>query len=244
MAKLYPFLSYYGSKWRAAKRYPTPTQSLIVEPFAGGAGYACNYPDRKVILCERDPRLAAIWKFLIASSKDDILALPLLGLDASAADLPALPEGGRELIRSWLQGGSRNAKNTFSSMARSNLERNPNTPSFWGAACRDRIAQQVDHIKHWEVLEGDYTGCPNVQASWFIDPPYDNAAGRVYRYHALNYAALGSWCMGRPGQVIVCENEGATWLPFEPVYQTANNWNAKKTKRSVEVMWYRPADAV
>lgn len=242
--KVYPFLSYYGSKWRASKRYPEPSRNLIVEPFAGGAGYACNYADRKVVLCERDPRLAMIWKYLIAASQDDILSLPLLDLDASAADLPKdMPEGGRELIRSWLQGGSRNAKNTFSSMARAKLAKNPKDPSFWGQACRARIAAQVEHISHWEVLDGDYTSCPDVRASWFIDPPYDNAAGRVYRYHQLDYSALGQWCQGRTGQIIVCENQGATWLPFEDLFVTSNNWNSKKTKRSVEVMWHRADDA-
>lgn len=25
------------------------------------------------------------------------------------------------------------------------------------------------------------------------------------------------WCKDRRGQVIVCENAGATWLPFEPL---------------------------
>lgn len=236
--KLHPFMSYYGSKYRAAPRYPAPEHGTIVEPFAGAAGYSLHYPDRRVILVERDPRLAGIWRFLIRSKPEDIMALPLLDLDASIADLPPCDPDGRELIRAWLQGGARNGKNSFSSMARGNLIKNPSTPAFWGAACRARIANQVEAIKHWTIVEGDYSAAPDIMATWFVDPPYNNAAGRVYRFHTIDYPALGTWCRSRAGQTIVCENEGADWLPFQPLYSTANNWNAgAPTKRSVEVVW-------
>lgn len=234
---LYPFLSFYGSKYRAAKRYPPPLFSTIIEPFAGGAGYSLNYESKKVFLVELDPRLAGIWRFLIAAKPDDILSLPLLDLDATINDLPPCDPNGRELIRSWLQGGARNGKNSFSSMAKNNFICNPNTPAFWGRACRARIANQVEKIKHWEIIEGDYTRAPKIEATWFIDPPYNNAAGRVYRYCSLNYHQLGDWVRARSGQIITCENAGADWLPFRPLYQTANNWNSDKGKRSIEVIW-------
>jgi len=44
---LRPFWRYYGGKWRAAPRYPAPRHDLIIEPFAGAAGYAMRYPDQK-----------------------------------------------------------------------------------------------------------------------------------------------------------------------------------------------------
>ncbi len=55
-----PFFSYFGAKWRLAPRYPAPAHRTIVEPFAGSAGYACRYPDHRVILVERDPVIAAL----------------------------------------------------------------------------------------------------------------------------------------------------------------------------------------
>jgi len=234
VSSLRPFLSYYGSKYRAAPRYPVPVHDTIVEPFAGAAGYALRHHERHVVLVERDPRIAGIWRYLIRARPVDVLALPLLALDQTVADLPACDPDGRELIRAWLQGGSRNGKNSFSSMAKRNLLANPNTPSFWSAACRARIASQVDAIKHWTIIEGDYTEAPDIEATWFVDPPYDNAAGRVYRHHDLDYPAVGRWCRTRRGQVLVCENAGATWLPFAPLYNTANAWNG--TKRSTEVL--------
>ena len=55
------------------------------------------------------------------------------------------------------------------------------------------------------------------EASWFVDPPYQNQ-GKHYHYGPENvdFAMLGNWCRTRLGQVIVCENEGADWLPFTP----------------------------
>jgi DNA modification methylase/16S rRNA G966 N2-methylase RsmD len=237
MTELKPFLSWYGSKWKAAGRYPAPTHDTIVEPFAGGAGYALRHSEKRVILIERDPRVAAIWRYLIAASPADILALPLLGLEQTIDELPECHPAGLELIRAWLQGASRNGKNRFSSMAKKAFAANPNTPAFWGAACRARIASQVEQIKHWTLIEGDYSSAPDVEATWFVDPPYNNAAGRVYRFHELDYARLGEWCRSRSGQVVVCENEGADWLPFAPLYETKQAWNTDETKSAVEVVY-------
>jgi hypothetical protein len=41
--------------------------------------------------------------------------------------------------------------------------------------------------------------------------------GYLYPYNRLNYSELAAWCRSRPGQVIVCEEEGADWLPFRPL---------------------------
>jgi hypothetical protein len=52
-------------------------------------------------------------------------------------------------------------------------------------------------------------------AHWHIDPPYQN--GRVYRYNGINRRELAKWYKRRRGFVQVCENDGATWLRFEPL---------------------------
>ena len=236
-----PVLSYYGAKWRATPHYPAPTEGLIVEPFAGSAGYSVRHGQgRAVLLIDKDPRIVAIWEFLIGASADDVRALPLLDLDATAQDLPAdIPDGARELIRGWLQGASRNGKNSFSSMAKAAFAANPNTPSFWGAACRERIASQVAGFKGWGVILGSYSDAPDEPASWFVDPPYDNTAGETYRFgrKGIDYAHLAQWCRSRDGQVIVCENMGATWLPFRPLYGTAHSWTGKTSRKAVEGVW-------
>jgi len=74
--RLLPFFCYFGGKWRAARKYPTPQHDTIVEAFAGGAGYALNYSDRKVVLHEVDPTVYQLWDYLIHVSPAEILALP------------------------------------------------------------------------------------------------------------------------------------------------------------------------
>jgi len=73
-------------------------------------------------------------------------------------------------------------------------------------------------IRHWQVIEGDYTVAPDWQAHWFVDPPYQRA-GHKYKGKTpgpAEYAAIAEWCRNRPGFVQVCENDDATWLPFKP----------------------------
>ena len=51
--QLRPFFGYYGGKWRdAVKHYPAPQFDIVMEPFAGSAGYALRYAERNVVLCD------------------------------------------------------------------------------------------------------------------------------------------------------------------------------------------------
>jgi hypothetical protein len=69
---LKPFFRYYGGKWRAVHRglYPQPLHRTIVEPFAGSAGYALHYPHHDIVLVERDPCIAGIWRWLKSTTPD------------------------------------------------------------------------------------------------------------------------------------------------------------------------------
>jgi 16S rRNA G966 N2-methylase RsmD len=109
--------------------------------------------------------------------------------------------------------------------------------SFWGSEIRERIAVQVEHIRHWRIIEGDYTAAPDGPATWFVDPPYSNPVGRRYRFSEVDYVALGEWVKGRDGHVIVCENEGATWLPFKPFRKTKANESKHGGKVSHEAIY-------
>lgn len=202
-----PFFSYFGGKWTLAPKYPAPEHDVIIEPFAGSAGYATRYPDRDVMLVERAPHIAAMWRWLISVSVDEVLALPL---DPSLTD--GLCVEARALIGFWCaRGRSRPATTTNSVWLTSG-----NWPtSFWGVYARDRIATQVAAIRHWRVIEGDYSNAPDIAATWFIDPPYVGAR-HYYLAKVDDFSALGNWCRSRRGLVIACEQEGADWLPFAP----------------------------
>lgn len=67
-----PLFSYFGSKWTIATSYPAPMHRTIVEPFAGSAGYALRYASREVILVERDPVVASVWRFLLGARRSEI----------------------------------------------------------------------------------------------------------------------------------------------------------------------------
>lgn len=210
--ELKPFWRYYGGKWRAAPRYPAPRFGLIVEPFAGAAGYACRYPDRAVVLCDVYPVVAGIWRYLIATPAAEIRRIPFVEV---VDDLPGwVPQEGRHLVGFWLNAATVSPCRVLSA-GRKKLAKMGRVFEGWTPATRERVASQVDSIRHWQIYEGPYTDLPNAPATWFVDPPYSSPAGAHYVHSAVDFPALGAWCRERQGQVIVCENAGAAWLPFE-----------------------------
>jgi len=229
--RLRPFWSYYGSKWKLAPKYPAPAHGLIVEPFAGSACYSLLHCDLQVLLVDCFEPIVQTWQYLIRASEAEILALPDLEPGQTAEDLPICEEA-RLLVRWWCN------------RAQSTPARRPSTwmanypEKHWSQPMRERIASQVHRIRHWEVRHGDYRDIEDLQATWFVDPPYDGA-GRYYRgRHDLDFGALGEWCRSRRGQVVACENEGATWLPFQPlaVIDTMGRAGAGR-KVSREAVW-------
>lgn len=209
-----PIFSYYGSKWRIAPKYQKPG-ARIVELFAGSACYASRYPDRAVLLVERDPLLAALWRWLIGVSPAEVRALPNLTPDTDVANLPVCQEA-RWLIGFWLNTGSAQPKRGVPRRLLQPYAPRFELSRFW-ATRREQAAQGVAEIKHWRIFEGEWYDAPqDFGATYFIDPPYENA-GKHYRFSTIDYSALGSFCetLHMQGQqVIVCENTGAKWLPF------------------------------
>lgn len=204
---LRPFFPFYGSKWRDARRYPPPA-GRVVEPFAGSAGYATWHEPGEVLLVDLDPIIVGVWEYLIRVSPAEVRRLPDLEPGQSVDDL-RLPQEARWLIGFWLNRGSAQPKKTATAYSR----RVDRQQLIWGAGARERIASQVERIRHWEVKLASYEAAPVVRATWFVDPPYRDK-GRFYRFHAIDYPALGAWCRRLPGNMIVCEQEGAAWLPF------------------------------
>ena len=226
-----PFWRYYGGKWRAAPRYPAPSYGLIVEPFAGAAGYACRYADRDVLLIDADPVIAGIWRWLIDASPSDVLAIPGVPDGGTVDDIDA-PQPARWLVGFWLNEGTATPCKTPSKWSK----RGDNVHNWagWGDKARNRIASWIPKIKHWRVMCGTYDQAPQVDATWFVDPPYQTPAGRSYRCSDVDFERLGRWVLSRPGQVIACDQDGATWLPW------TGSINLKSRKgKSVEVVYHR-----
>ena len=228
---LKPFWCYYGGKWRSAPRYPSPRYRRIIEPFAGAAGYSTRYHDRDIVLAEKDPIIAGLWRWLIKSRPADILALPLAIPEGGVDALEVEPEA-RSLIGFWLNKGASRPMKTPSAWMRGGTH----ASSFWGEVVRDRIAAQVEAIKHWTVIEGGYEYLIQDEATYFVDPPYQRA-GKHYRCSEIDYTRLGTWCRALPGQAIVCEEVGADWLPFEPFITAKANESRHGGKKCREAIW-------
>lgn len=207
-----PMFPYYGSKWNIARHYPAPDRDIVVEPFAGGAGYASFYDVRRALLIDKDPIIAGLWRYLIGVRSSEIMALPDMPEVGDTVDNYAIPQEAKWLIGFWLNRGSAQPKKSRTAYS----ARTDRAQLNWGAKAKERIAAQLPLISEWTVQEGGYDTAPNIEATWFVDPPYGDK-GRFYRVGFTDFAQLGRWCMARAGTVIACEGAGADWLPFEPL---------------------------
>lgn len=209
------FFGYIGQKRGLVDCYPPPTRRVIVEPFAGSAGYARRWgAGRQVILVEKTEWLARMWAWLIQASKAEILALPLMESIpvGGLRDMDLRPEA-KSLIGIKIHLGN-NPTNRPTKMALAHQD--DGMIMFWNAAGRKAVADAVRWIRKWRVICGDYDSAPDLDATWFVDPPYERLPD-MYGSKVDDYAQLGRWCKSRRGQVVVCEDVSAEWLPFEPL---------------------------
>lgn len=215
--------SYYGSKSKVVHLYPKPKFGKIIEPFAGSARYALRYFDRDVLLVDKYEVIVKIWKWLQKASPKDVLSLPILkqGEKINRADFDCIEQA-------WLMGFILNQGVNMPRLTVSSMATEPKMKKQ-----RQFIAENLYKIKHWEIQHGSYEEISNQQATWFVDPPYQ-FGGEYYwtgNKH-IDYANLAEWCRSREGQVIVCENTKASWLPFY-VLQKMNG----TTHTTTEAIW-------
>lgn len=230
MKALRPFWRYYGGKWRAAPRYPRPEYQTIIEPFAGAAGYSLRYPERSVVLVEKYHVIAEIWRWLIGASEAEILSVPCVD---HVDDLPAgVSQGARWLVGFCMNDAAASPCRVLSVGKKGRRDAGLASEGF-SESRRAMIAWQAAAIRHWNVIEGDYSAAPDTEATWFVDPPYQRA-GIHYKHPstAIDFPALGAWCRSRRGQAIVCEATGADWLPFAP-FMSVKSFG----KTSTEAIW-------
>lgn len=232
MKPLNPMMSYFGSKWRLVRsgKYPRPLHPLIIEPFAGGAGYALNHHWKQVVLVDANPTITDVWSFIRGSAPEIIQALP----DRVDVVPGHLEPGAQALIGFWLA----HAISAPRTRATPWVSKHPQA-LWWGPAIKQRIIQQAPFIRHWQICSGSYRSLPNVEATWFIDPPYQHGAG-YYAFSDIDYAELADWVRSRRGQVIVCEGGNADWLPFQELAPGRKKANRASGQMGLaEKLWYR-----
>ena len=234
--------NYFGYKGRDAKMYPVPRFDCIIEPFAGGAGYALTYPDLKVTLYDLDEEVCELWDYLIHASPADILALPLIKPYQHVDELK-VNGAAKQLIRRWLNPLSGKAENKIPPMkVKWDTDGSIVTEwAVWGDKRRNMISKLVTRIKHWRILNRSYIDADDSRGTWFIDPPYASKVSKNYKYthKSIDYKQLSEWCQNRQGQTIVCENtDSERWLPFRDLHQIkGGNYKGSKAKRSTELIW-------
>ncbi len=224
---LHPFFSYFGSKYRLAKFYPEPKFDEIIEPFAGSAGYSLLYPQKNVMLYESYEPIVELWDYLIHVSEKEIMSLPLGPFDKNhpvESEVKSVPA--RTLLGFWLTQSQTNASRYPLSKSRGGC---------WSEKKRHMIASQLQYIRHWNVQHLSFEKIPNRKATWYIDPPYQEA-GKRYRHNKIDYSALAKWCKSRIGQVVVCEQNKAKWLDFESL-KTDRKINNGSNKGYKELIW-------
>lgn len=210
---------YFGSKARLASTYEAPRYPVIVEPFAGSAGYSCLHHTHAVILVEADARVVALWRQLMRMSPAEVLTIPAPQVGVRSTDLLVMLRAASE-----------------HSLTGAYITVTERMVSRWGNLLR-RIADMIPKVQHWQIIEGDYTVAPDVEATWFVDPPYKGLR-RGYAHRGIDYTALGEWCRSRRGQSIVCEQAGADWLPFQEHRAIRTTHNTLKG----EVVWSGPCN--
>lgn len=226
-------ISYYGAKGRLAKKYPNPIYSTIVEPFSGGASYSLLHYNKNVVLYEINQKVFTVLDYVIRENPESILKIPLLPIGCSVDELDICQEQ-KWLIGFWINNAVSSPMKTMSKWG----IQSKGSINFWGEKCRARIADVSSKIKHWKVYNKSWEDAEILEATWFIDPPYQ-LKGYAYPNGSkdIDYKKLGEWCKKIPGQVMVCENEGADWLPFEWFSDLVGQKRKEGISRSKEVIW-------
>lgn len=205
------FLKYFGSKYNLIDYYPKPIYSTISEPFCGSAPYSTRYWWLNNHINDIDPNIYGIWSWLKQATPNDIISIPTdLPQGANLFSLMSAPAA--ELVRRWQRTGHNNTWTVSKWNGR---------PGLWNERIRARIASDLVCIQHWTVTGKPYNELPNIECTHFIDAPYIDLPGS-YEYENIDFDHLAYWCKSRLGQVIVCEREGARWLPFKPLRITKN----------------------
>lgn len=199
--------SYYGRKTKVIDCYPSPKYDKIIEPFAGTAVYSLYQDNWKkdVLLVDMYDIVIDVWHYLQQAKPEDILSLPEMNYHDNVDMHTQLSKEEKWLIGFNINGGSAQPKKTTMKF------------NVWNRN-KPIIANNLHKIKHWTIRKDDYRNIDNVNATWYIDPPYQ-FGGEYYRHNNKNidYKGLSEWCKTRNGQIIVCENTKADWMDFKPL---------------------------
>jgi hypothetical protein len=245
------FFSYFGGKTGLADKYPAPNKSdIVVEPFAGAAGYSTFFEAEEVYLFDAYPVVAETWRYLISAANDptvmeEFKSLPV-GPFYKWNPIPTdISLGAQYLIGFW-ETQSQTYPSRWQQSPRiyeDGTERPKNRGGLWNEKTKQRIIQQIPKIKNWKIYEESYDKSDLILKSldvdfdrviWHIDPPYQNGGKRYKKSsNSLDFDYLGNWVKSLQGRVMVCERDPATWLDFTTLSVVKNASN----RHYSELIW-------
>ncbi len=207
-----PLFKWFGSKWLSSRLLPEPQHNLIVEPYAGSAGYSLRHFTNRVIVWDDDCNLQTLWRFLVKASHFEILDIPIDIPEGTDIRSLGLSTGQAMLLKHWQR--TNNVGNTWTTSPWGHL------PGQWTRNTRARIAAEVSAISHWEVKPIPWT---LIDCTYFIDPPYEYNYRYAFKREGFSHSELAKRVMAieYPAQIIVCEaicpktRRTPSYLPFE-----------------------------
>lgn len=205
---------YFGAKGKMIDCYPPAVHRTVIEPFCGSARYACKYWKRDVWINDKYEVVYKIWKWIQGASKSDVDAIPVMKAGDKLSDLD-LNESVKHLLSLTINPGADSPRNQMTDFGDGSKFGQTNRIVM----LKMHLRRLVGRIDHWRITNLDY-GDMDVDrpATWFIDPPYQKQ-GTMYAEDVDDYGRLREWVLSRTGQVIVCEQDGADWLPFRKLIQ-------------------------
>lgn len=158
---------YSGNKKRLSPLLRKPVSDIVIEPFAGSAGYSLYYKPSKVILFENNTDIYNLWNWLItATTIKDLEKLESLKVSVKT-DIRTLnlPKPEETLFRLT-------CASVYVGQLSSWIAYPQNSVNF------SFLKENLDYIKNNITLGGkDFRESLSLKGTFFIDPPYVGTHG-------------------------------------------------------------------
>lgn len=237
--------SYYGGKSKVSGKYPLPEHEWIIEPFGGAAAYSWRHREHhQVWVNDIDPVTISIWQFLqLPTALEELTSVckahttletgTCISQICSANTTPGLVS----LLQAELGRGFQGRHAVQDKITAWGV-------GYYWPRLLPKFRIVIPVVRNWKITNLPYQKLEfHKPATWFIDPPYNNIAGQRYRHHDVDFKELGIWCRARVGQVMVCENAGADWLPFRTLTTKGLGMAQNNKKAPGEVCWMNTPDS-
>lgn len=174
--------SYYGGKSKIAHLYPAPSHPLVIEPFCGAAAYSLRWGwCRQIHINDLNTDTYDVWQWIASpEALADIekyvpdMADIHIGMRVSEFADPNMARGLRLILQASCNGGTFGQSGQWDQITKIGIK--------VYSLLKDKLRWLCPYVRSrgWTITNLDYRQLPNVEATWFIDPPYNNKAGSFY----------------------------------------------------------------